>query len=90
MRRLIAADVVLCAVLSRSVVSAYLQTHGLQPARLLYPWDSPGKNTRVGCHALLQGTLPNPGIKPRSPTLQVDSVPSEPPGEPNTVVKEDK
>ena len=26
------------------------------------------------------GDLPNPGIKPRSPTLQVDSLPSEPPG----------
>ena len=25
--------------------------------------DSPGKNTGVGCHALLQGSLPNPGIK---------------------------
>ena len=29
------------------------------------------------------GDLPNPGIKPRSPTLQVDSLPSEPPGKPN-------
>ena len=29
--------------------------HGLQPASLLYPWDSPGKNIGVGCHALLQG-----------------------------------
>ena len=29
--------------------------------------DSPGKNTGVGCHALLQGDLPNPGIEPRSP-----------------------
>ena len=28
------------------------------------------------------GNLPNPGIKPRSPTLQVDSLPSEPPGKP--------
>ena len=28
------------------------------------------------------GDLPNPGIKPRSPTLQVDSLPSEPPGKP--------
>ena len=28
--------------------------HGLQPARLLCPWDSPGKNTGVGCHFLLQ------------------------------------
>ena len=44
--------------------------------------DSPGKNTRVGCHALLQGNLPNPGIEPRSPALQADSLPSEPPGKP--------
>ena len=40
---------------------------------------SPGKNTGVGCHALLQG-LPTPGIEPRSPTLQADSLPSELPG----------
>ena len=32
-----------------------LQPHGLQPARLLCPWNSPGKNTGVGCHFLLQG-----------------------------------
>ena len=30
------------------------------------PWDSPDKNTRVGCHFLLQGNLPEPGMKPRS------------------------
>ena len=36
-----------------------LWPYGLQPARLLCPWDSPGKNTGVGCHALL---LPNPGL----------------------------
>ena len=30
-----------------------LRPHGLQPARLLRPWDSPGKNIRVGCHFLL-------------------------------------
>ena len=29
--------------------------YGLQPARLLCPWDSPGDNTGVGCHALFQG-----------------------------------
>ena len=52
-----------CAVLSCLVVS--LQPHGLQSARLLCPWDSPGKDTGVGCHALLQGTFPDPGIKPR-------------------------
>ena len=31
--------------------------------------DSPGKNTGVGSHALLQGDLPNPGIEPMSPAL---------------------
>ena len=44
--------------------------------------DSPGKNTGVGCHALLQGNLPNPGTEPTSPALLVDSLPSEPPGKP--------
>ena len=102
--------------------------------------DSPGKNTRVGCHALLQGIfltqgsnlgllhcrwilyqlshrgspwttadqgppsmefsrqeywgglpfpfpgdLPDPGIKPRSPALRADALPSEPPGRPPTL-----
>ena len=42
----------------------------------------PGKNTGVGCHALIQGDLPNPGIKPRSPAWQADSLPSEPPEKP--------
>ena len=41
----------------------------------------PHKNTGVGCHSLLQGNLPNPGIEPRSPALQADCLPSEPPGE---------
>ena len=30
--------------------------------RLLCPWDSPGKNTRVGCHFLLQGIFPSQGL----------------------------
>ena len=29
----------------------------------LYPWDFPGKNTGLGCHFLLQGKFPDPGIK---------------------------
>ena len=33
-----------------------------------------GKNTGVASHSLLQRDLPNPGIKPRSPPLQVDSL----------------
>ena len=38
---------------------------------------SPGKNPGVSCSP--PGDVPNPGIKPRTPTLQVDSLPSEPP-----------
>ena len=48
---------VLC-VLSPSVVSVSVWPHGLWPSRLLCPWDSPGKNTGVGCHALFQGIFP--------------------------------
>ena len=52
-----------CAcVLSRSVVSDSLWPFGQQPARFLSPWDSPGKNNGVGCHALLQGIFPTQGL----------------------------
>ena len=44
-----------------SVMFNLLRPHGLWPARLLCPWDSPGKNTGVGCHALLQGIFPTQG-----------------------------
>ena len=40
-------------VLSCSVMSNSSWPHGLKPARILCSWDSPGKNTRVRCHALL-------------------------------------
>ena len=46
---------VLACVLSRSVMSDSLRPHGLQPNRLLCPWDSLGKSTGVGYHFLLQG-----------------------------------
>ena len=36
-------------------------SHGLWPARLLCPWDSPGKNTGVGCQFLPQGIFPTQG-----------------------------
>ena len=39
---------------SRSVVSDSSWPHGLQPTRLLRPWDFPGKSTGVGCHCLLR------------------------------------
>ena len=41
-----------------------LWPHGLWPTRLLCAWDSPGKNTRVGCHGLLQGIFPTQGSNP--------------------------
>ena len=37
-----------------SVVSNPQRPHGVQPSRLLHPWDFPGKSTGVGCHCLLQ------------------------------------
>ena len=43
-----------CCCCVASVMSNSVQPHGLQPTRLLRPWDSPGKNTGVGCHFLLQ------------------------------------
>ena len=39
-----------CGCYVASVVSDSVRPHGLQPTRLRRPWDSPGKNTGVGCH----------------------------------------
>ena len=50
---------------------------------LLCSWDFPGKNTGVGCHALLQGIFLTQGSNPHLLCLlhwQVDSLPLEPPG----------
>ena len=43
-------------------------------------WIFLGKNTGVGSYFLLQGSLPDPGIEPKSPALQADSLLSEIPG----------
>ena len=43
-----------CCCYVTSVVSDSVQSHRRQPTRLPRPWDSPGKNTGVGCHFLLQ------------------------------------
>ena len=51
---------------SDSVMSDSLGSHGLYSA-----WNSPGQNTGVGSRSLLQGNLPNPGIKPRSPACRL-------------------
>ena len=44
------------------------------------PWDSPGKNFGGDSHFFSPEYLPDPGVKSGSPTLQADSLPSEPPG----------
>ena len=61
---------------SRSVVSDSLRPHGLYTS-----WNSPGQNTGVGSLSLLQG-ISTPGIKPRSPSLLADSLPTELSGKP--------
>ena len=111
----------LCAILSCSIVDS-LQLLDCSPPGSIHG-DSPGKNTGVGCHALLQGIfptqgsnpglphcrhvvyhlshqgsprilewvgshvpspgeLPNPGIKPGSPTLQAACLPAKLSGKP--------
>ena len=53
-------------------MSDSLRPYGLQLSRVLCPWGFSRQEFWVGCHALLQGNLPNPGIEPRSPVLQTD------------------
>ena len=47
-----------CVCVCVCVVSDSLQPHGLQPTRLLCPWNFPGKNTGAGCHFHLQRIFP--------------------------------
>ena len=61
--------------LSHSVMSDSLLPHGLQPARLPCPWGFSRQEYCSGLPCPPPGDLANPGIKPRSPTLQVDSIP---------------
>ena len=66
-----------------SVMSGSLWPYGLYPTRLLCPWDSPGKNSGVGCHALLQGIFLNQGLNLCLLHLlhwQLCSLPLVPPG----------
>ena len=67
-------------LLSHPVVCDSLWPHGLQPARLLFPWDSPGKNTEVGYHCLLQGIILTQVLNLSLLPWQVDPFP---PGKPH-------
>ena len=63
------------------VMSSSLQTFGLWPSRLLSPWDSPGKNIRGDCHALLQRIFLTQDLNPCLLCLLhwlVGSLPAEP------------
>ena len=46
-----------------------LGPQGWEPTRLLCLWDSPGENTGVGCHVLLQGIFPSQGLNLSLPSL---------------------
>ena len=66
-------------------VSKSLQPHGLWLTWLLCAWNFPGKNTEVGCHSLLLGDVPDPGIDPaslESPELVGAFFTTVPPGKP--------
>ena len=52
-------------------MSNSLQPHGLWPSRLFCPWNSPEKNTRVGCHALLQGIFLTEGSNSGLPCCRI-------------------
>ena len=62
-----------------------VMSKSLQPHVLYSPWNSPGQNTGVGSFSPHPGDLPNPGMEPRSPALQADSLPAEPKGKPTFI-----
>ena len=62
----------------------HFRPHGLQPARPLCPWGCSRQEYWSELPFLPPRHLPGPGIEPASPTLQADSLPSEPPGKPVT------
>ena len=67
-------------------MSSSLWPYGLQPARLHYLWDSPGKNTGIGCHIPLQGIFLTQWSNPHLLGLlhwQADSLLLMPPGKPS-------
>ena len=70
------------ACLVASVMSDSLWPHGPWPTRLLLLRDSPGKNTGVDCHALLQGIFLTQILNSHLLHWQMDSLPRAPPGKP--------
>ena len=71
-----------CAVRGQSIVSDSWRPHGVQPSRLLCSWGFSRQEYWSGQPFPSPGNLPYPGIERRSPTLQADSLPAEPPVKP--------
>ena len=69
--------ILLISYIMCSVASDSLQPRRQQPTRLPRPWDSPGKNTGVGCHFLLHMLLNSPFVHFPLPLSQLSSVPSQ-------------
>ena len=61
---------------SCSVMFNSLRLQRLQPTRFLSPWNSPGKNTGVGCHSLLQGIFLTQGWRLGFLHWKADSLPA--------------
>ena len=65
--------------------STFLQPSGLQPTGNLCPWDLPGENIRMGCHFLLQGIFLTQGSNLNLLHWQVDSLPQNHHGNPESI-----
>ena len=59
------SNVCVCVLVTQSCPT--LPPQGLELTRLLCPWNSPGKNTGVGCHSPLEGIFPIQGLNPGLP-----------------------
>ena len=82
---------VFVCVLSCSIMFGSLWPHGLQFARLLCPWNFPGKNIGVGCLFPLHGIFRTQGSNLCLLCVlhwQADSLPLSPPGKPPKYVNE--
>ena len=77
----------LCSI--ASVIFDSLWPHGLQPTRLLRPWDSPGENPEMSSHAFLQGIFLTQGLDPCLLYLGGFFI-IEPPGKPQNIAYREK
>ena len=74
-----------CCCLITKLCLTLLRPHGLQPTRLLCSWNSPGKNTGVGCHILLQEIFLTQGLNSHL-QWQADSLSLSQQGSPRSVL----